>query len=204
MLDRIKLGGSRTGVRLCDLPNELLDNILALALDVSSESFDQPLPSLFNRSEFKSPSSSRVLEVCSLFRDIGCRHLYDTVVLRSRPQVLALVRTLQENSKGRTKTSPNGLHRTIKKLRVENAPQSPVSEVLQLCQNVTHLWVNAWGGYGIEASLETTKIVHITIWDVQMEKTNNLEGTRRGGFVSELCTMIRCSRTLVRVLDLLF
>ncbi|TEB26303.1 hypothetical protein FA13DRAFT_1051842 [Coprinellus micaceus] len=82
---------SETGVRLCDLPNELLDGILGFALQIPFDLFDHPLPSPFYANSPRHTSSFRILGVYKLFRDFGHRHLYETVILRSKAQVISLL-----------------------------------------------------------------------------------------------------------------
>ena len=190
---------SGVGVRLCDLPNEILDGILGFALQVPFDLFDHPLPSPFDANSPQHTSSFRILEVCKPFRDLGHRHLYETVIIRSKAQVISLLSTLQKETgdpTSRTRAS-KGLRKMIKKVRVEDALRSPISELLQLCESATHLWVDVRGGQGMEKGLECMNLVHITIWNVELAQVNSVLPTARDKVVLALCTMIRCSETLV-------
>lgn len=86
----------------------------------------------------------------------------------------------------------------IKKVRVEDALRSPISELLQLCESATHLWVHVRGGQGMEKGLECMNLVHITIWDVEIAQANSVLPSARDQIIRALCTMIRYSQTLVR------
>ncbi|KAJ6456169.1 hypothetical protein C8R45DRAFT_1187141 [Mycena sanguinolenta] len=111
------------------LPEEIVSEILSVALMVPDEVFSDngPNPSPF--ATLEEPSSSFLL-VCKAWFRCGCRQLYKVIVLRSTAQAKALAQVLSNNTE---------LGQYVKKLRVEGGYGASMRTILQCSPNITHL-----------------------------------------------------------------
>ncbi|RDB30792.1 hypothetical protein Hypma_005750 [Hypsizygus marmoreus] len=112
-----------------DLPNELIKEILQYVLYIPDKMFRDPSEvSVFSR--LCHTSTSLLLLVCRRWMQVATFLLYETVIIRSKPQANALERTLRENT---------ALGQLIKKLRVEGGYGQAMHRVLISSPNVVEL-----------------------------------------------------------------
>ncbi|KAF7331554.1 hypothetical protein MKEN_00034600 [Mycena kentingensis (nom. inval.)] len=111
-----------------NLPDEIVAEFLAPALKISETDFaDTSLTSPF--ATF-GESTSALLVVCKSWLRVATPLLYNTVVIRSRAQAVALQKALQGNAE---------LGPFVKKLRVEGGFGAPMRGILQHATKITDL-----------------------------------------------------------------
>ncbi|KAF9446792.1 hypothetical protein P691DRAFT_803415, partial [Macrolepiota fuliginosa MF-IS2] len=111
-----------------EIPDELVKEILSSVLEVPDSLFisaDKRSPFSFHKQ-----SSGGYLLVCSSWHRVGAPFLYETVVLRSKGQMQALERTLNEHP---------DLVRYIKKIRIEGGHCDSEYMILESAKNLTDL-----------------------------------------------------------------
>ena len=150
-----------------NVPDEVMEEILSYHLYIPESLFHSSYPH-FGKYDLSDHSSSVVLEVCRRWMRIGTPLLYETVVLRSKPQVLALRTALDGN---------RALCRYIKKLRVEDTYGMAIADVMQMCSAVTDVWVSlrlqsggSETGKGIQKGLKYLNPRTVVFWDYSMGK----------------------------------
>ncbi|KAF7367512.1 hypothetical protein MSAN_00814200 [Mycena sanguinolenta] len=113
------------------LPEEILSEILSVALAVPDEVFSDngPDPSPF--ATLEEPSSSFLL-VCKAWFRCGCRQLYKVIVLRSTAQAKALAQVLSNTAE---------LGQYVEKLRVEGGYGASMRTILKCSPNISHLFL---------------------------------------------------------------
>lgn len=149
------------------MPDEVVENILSYNLTIPYDSFCSPHRH-FGKFDLQDLSSSAVIEVCKRWMRIGTPLLYETVVLRSKAQVLALRAALDGNP---------ALCKYIKKLRVEDTYGMAIADVMQMCSAVTDLWISlrlkANGletGKGLQKGLKHLNPKTVILWDYSLGK----------------------------------
>lgn len=171
------------------VPDEVMENILSYHMAVPFSLFCSPHQH-FGKYDLSDLSSSVVLEVCRRWKRIGTPLLYETVVLRSQAQVLALRASLDANPT---------LWKHVKKLRVEHTSGTAIADVMQMCTTVTDLWVSLRclgdreAGKGILKGLKYLDPRHVILWDCYSEPYKV-----RSALFSALPEVLRNWKKLVR------
>ncbi|KAG2017494.1 hypothetical protein CC2G_007003 [Coprinopsis cinerea AmutBmut pab1-1] len=112
------------------LPDEIIKEIVSPALLVPDESFAS--------NSWRSPfsyyklTSSTILVVCKDWLRVSTPLLYETVILRSKAQAVALAATLKQNAQ---------LGIFIKKMRLEGGYGASTFEIMKRSPNLTDLWI---------------------------------------------------------------
>ncbi|KAH6909307.1 hypothetical protein BKA70DRAFT_1562155 [Coprinopsis sp. MPI-PUGE-AT-0042] len=136
----------------CQLPDEIIKEILAPALYVSDEAFSSTCAKSNPFANYEL-STSTILVVCKSWLRVATPMLYETVVLRSKAQAQALASALKQNEQ---------LGRFIRKLRVEGGYGTFVYEVLRRSSSLTDLWLSTglWSNESIAGYLKGFQLVN--------------------------------------------
>jgi len=144
------------------LPEELLIAILSQALHIPDDLLNDTSPtSPFINVEF---STSSVLLVCKSWTRIGTYLLYETVILRTRPQALSLCNTFKQNP---------SFSSNVKRLRLEGLcaevlgdARVKLAQLKQLCLALNYTGTREFSGLlefmrGAEFNLHTIAVADI-------------------------------------------
>ncbi|KAF6765887.1 hypothetical protein DFP72DRAFT_1057095 [Ephemerocybe angulata] len=117
----------------CSVPEEVTKQILERCIAIPDDLFCDHSHS-FGNYHVGDESSSVLLEVCRRWMHVGTPLLYETIVLRTKSQTLALKATLEGNP---------ALCKYVKKIRVEESQGMAIASIMEWCQNtVTHIFID--------------------------------------------------------------
>ncbi|KIO12487.1 hypothetical protein M404DRAFT_993472 [Pisolithus tinctorius Marx 270] len=180
-----------------DFPDEILHDILAHVFWVDEDVFacPKPMSSLWAVSEATEDGSdtqetqhhddvtrTAVPLVCKRWLNVSTPLLYETVFLRTRPQVVCLARTL---------LSDYTLGQNIRKLRVECGLGVPVNKILHFAPNIAQfvvelVWEKEEHTIGLGAGLQAINPSKIVLIQRSMPRYNR----RISPLIAELCQYI--------------
>jgi F-box-like len=149
------------------IPDEILKEILSLALKIDDDTFAD--------TSFRSPFSSLTqsksvfLTVCKRWLRVSTPLLYNVVVLRSAAQARALARVLKKNKE---------FGRFIKKIRIEGGFGAAMEKILSAAHNTTdvHILLEIWSNdnvSGLCKGLPLLNPLHVILWRGYNECSNS-------------------------------